>query len=49
MYAHLIDGLDPENRAKLDAILEGTTDDVDTKTKARRERAAVEAALRFSH
>ncbi len=49
MYADLIDGLDSENRAKVDAMLEGTTDEVDKKAKARRERAAVEAALRSAH
>jgi hypothetical protein len=51
VYAHAIEGLDAEKVEELDAILTGNGDGppADTKAKARREREAVEAALRANH
>lgn len=48
VYAFAIEGLDAEKVEELDAILNSNGDGPtpDTKAKARRERAAVEAALR---
>lgn len=46
VYAFLIDGLDQENRDKLDmSLLAGTKEG--RKIQARRERAAAEEAMRF--
>ncbi len=44
-YSFLTDGLDQEKKEELDIVLEGKGD---SKTKAKRERLAVEAALRVT-
>jgi len=44
-YAFLTDGLDHEKKQELDVILEGKGD---SKAKAKRERAAVDMAMRFA-
>lgn len=47
MHAHALDGLDFENREEIDRIITASENGAagDDKAKARRERAAVEAAL----
>lgn len=47
MYAFAIDGLDPEKRDEIDRIVNAGENGSsgDNKAKARRERAAVEAAM----
>ena len=48
MYAFAVEGLDPEKLEEFDAILNANGDGPkpDTKAKARREREAVEQAMR---
>lgn len=45
IYAHLIDGLDPERREQFDAQLASSGGD--TKSQAKRERAVIDSLMKL--